>query len=880
MWVDSCAPMDPKHAGKKRFLETQDGGPAPLKKQAVAGWMSPTSSHDSQAQSWNQASHTTTTTTTAAASAMQQQGRSVLHMQKKNLLLKVEEMRKESEVQAARISELLHLQESWEKNLQSVTKQWEMLNTNLKFMLVRVDTTRAVQALQAPESTDGEPSSNFDPVAVPKPYSLLSFLEKLLSADMGSSMDVDEKTLDEGLLNRKKITGQLLMSVVDGISKQATLNKQLEEKLLQSISPEAAKEELEKSLARLRQEKEDLLFIVDDAQLRMQAAQNQASEQENSLLRERSNNEHLRLEVDNYLEEAKKSARTIESLRLQVAELEESLKSAEASSPSAGGSSSSGAADRKRDGQSAISTVDSEMVSKLERDLREAKGQSAEQRAQLDIRESEIRKLRSELQHLNSRIMTQNQEFYERIRQRSADAGPKRPQQPVIEDLGNLVAGLRQDCVNLEAKLHAEQSRAEEMLSKSEKDFLDIVQEKDRLLTQLRNDNDQLRTSCMSLQEQLKQVSGRDQSDTIKELNSLIQGLTTEKSRLYEQIKGLQQEGNGKSATGLALRAHRAEESMASLREEVQKLQDNPDGSTQASALQLECEQLRRDIAEAKSASRVGELEGLVSELQAVIAARSEESDALMNEIDSISSALEEAQDQSSRLAQKLSERDDHETRLINESVKARHGQTLLLAEKEAMQSRLQAAEEERTAQVSRAESLEHRLRDTMLMLEKTREDYRATVVIVDGHRNAAQNAEEEIERIRDDLQKGQEYVNQVASMFSEKVKELETSDASRADLTEELAKLKRRLKRYQSEKVEDSRSAGASSSGGAGDEEEFRQMVKCSQCHKNNKNVVITKCFHAFCSTCIEENLGVRNRKCPRCAKRFDKGDVHEFYL
>lgn len=64
--------------------------------------------------------------------SQQQQGRSVLHMQKKNLLLKVEEMRKESEVQAARISELLHLQESWEKNLQSVTKQWEMVRPNLQ----------------------------------------------------------------------------------------------------------------------------------------------------------------------------------------------------------------------------------------------------------------------------------------------------------------------------------------------------------------------------------------------------------------------------------------------------------------------------------------------------------------------------------------------------------------------------------------------------------------------------------------------------------------------------------------------------------------------------------------------------------------------------
>ena len=87
-----------------------------------------------------------------------------------------------------------------------------------------------------------------------------------------------------------------------------------------------------------------------------------------------------------------------------------------------------------------------------------------------------------------------------------------------------------------ECAAHLSLSMSQEMLSKSEKDFLDIVQEKDRLLTQLRNDNDQLRTSCMSLQEQLKQVSGRDQSDTIKELNSLIQGLTTEKSRLYEQV--------------------------------------------------------------------------------------------------------------------------------------------------------------------------------------------------------------------------------------------------------------------------------------------------------------------------------------------------------
>lgn len=40
---------------------------------------------------------------------------------------------------------------------------------------------------------------------------------------------------------------------------------------------------------------------------------------------------------------------------------------------------------------------------------------------------------------------------------------------------------------------------------------------------------------------------------------------------------------------------------------------------------------------------------------------------------------------------------------------------------------------------------------------------------------------------------------------------------------------------------------------------------------------VVITKCFHLFCSNCIQRNLEIRHRKCPACGAPFGQNDVKE---
>jgi hypothetical protein len=43
---------------------------------------------------------------------------------------------------------------------------------------------------------------------------------------------------------------------------------------------------------------------------------------------------------------------------------------------------------------------------------------------------------------------------------------------------------------------------------------------------------------------------------------------------------------------------------------------------------------------------------------------------------------------------------------------------------------------------------------------------------------------------------------------------------------------------------------------------------------------VVITKCYHLFCNSCIQKVAGSRQRKCPQCGACFGANDVKPVYL
>ncbi|CCH58424.1 hypothetical protein TBLA_0A06330 [Henningerozyma blattae CBS 6284] len=59
-----------------------------------------------------------------------------------------------------------------------------------------------------------------------------------------------------------------------------------------------------------------------------------------------------------------------------------------------------------------------------------------------------------------------------------------------------------------------------------------------------------------------------------------------------------------------------------------------------------------------------------------------------------------------------------------------------------------------------------------------------------------------------------------------------------------------------------------------------FRNLVYCSLCSKNWKNMAIKTCGHVFCDNCCKGRLASRMRKCPTCNKAFSSNDLLPIHL
>jgi len=61
---------------------------------------------------------------------------------------------------------------------------------------------------------------------------------------------------------------------------------------------------------------------------------------------------------------------------------------------------------------------------------------------------------------------------------------------------------------------------------------------------------------------------------------------------------------------------------------------------------------------------------------------------------------------------------------------------------------------------------------------------------------------------------------------------------------------------------------------------EHLKGRLVCPVCNTKDKEVILSRCRHMFCSQCIDINIKNRSRKCPVCAQRFDMKDVGRVWL
>ncbi|GJP44851.1 hypothetical protein CLOM_g4257 [Closterium sp. NIES-68] len=307
---------------------------------------------------------------------------------------------------------------------------------------------------------------------------------------------------------------------------------------------------------------------------------------------------------------------------------------------------------------------------------------------------------------------------------------------------------------------------------------------------------------------------------------------------------------------GLALRVKAANEAEAACQQRLV-------------AAEAEISQLRQQLDEA---------EKRIVELQETVKAKEEEGEAYITEIETIGAAYEEMQSQNRRLLQQISERDEYNTQLIAEGVKARQLQASLQADKLSMETRMQHATAAADVHKQRVARLEEQVKSAWEQMGKAMEDARGMAGSVEAGKRKQAEMERETAAAREAMEGLQKDLAARNTQMVEVEEKLEGERNKRRRVEEERDALSARLARLGPER--------GGGSGGATVEqlqEELRQyksIMKCSVCHDRQKEVVITKCFHLFCSPCIQKNLELRHRKCPGCGVPFGQNDVRNVYI
>ncbi|XP_076817481.1 E3 ubiquitin-protein ligase BRE1A-like [Clavelina lepadiformis] len=268
-------------------------------------------------------------------------------------------------------------------------------------------------------------------------------------------------------------------------------------------------------------------------------------------------------------------------------------------------------------------------------------------------------------------------------------------------------------------------------------------------------------------------------------------------------------------------------------------------------------------------------LEETIAEQRKNLAATKQEEEALLSEMDVTGQAFEDMQEQNMRLLQQLREKDDANFKLMSERIKANQVQKLLQEEKLVLQDQsatLQLQVEAQNQVVRRLEEKEGALQNTLATVEK---EMSLRCQAMDLHKRKAVEMTQVTEDIKRELEKYKGRVVILEESMDRKVESLEEEHFKLSRMQEEGAKLRRKLEKHK-------KTEGLYSADEVLMEEikEYKTKLRCPCCNVNNKDAVLTKCYHVFCIKCIKTRYDTRQRKCPKCNAGFGGNDFHRIYI
>ncbi|XP_027337937.1 E3 ubiquitin-protein ligase BRE1-like 1 isoform X2 [Abrus precatorius] len=288
--------------------------------------------------------------------------------------------------------------------------------------------------------------------------------------------------------------------------------------------------------------------------------------------------------------------------------------------------------------------------------------------------------------------------------------------------------------------------------------------------------------------------------------------------------------------------------------------------------------QQRLAAAEAEIADMRQKLEASKREmykLSDVLRSKNEENEAYLSEIETIGQAYDDMQTQNQHLLQQITERDDYNIKLVLEGVRARQKQNSLVMEKRVMEQEIQQASISLNLYDMKASRIEDQLKFCSDQLQRLAEDKLESSAAWENTQRRLFDIRKQSQLVRDTVVEMHSTIGSSRVIRMELQVELEKERFAKKRVEEDLEVARRKFLCIKEQ------NEGSSLTEKLQQElEEYREIVKCSVCQDRAKEVVITKCYHLFCYSCIQKVAGSRYRKCPQCAASFGANDVKSVYL
>ncbi|WJX75960.1 ubiquitin-like modifier hub1 [Trifolium repens] len=257
-----------------------------------------------------------------------------------------------------------------------------------------------------------------------------------------------------------------------------------------------------------------------------------------------------------------------------------------------------------------------------------------------------------------------------------------------------------------------------------------------------------------------------------------------------------------------------------------------------------------------------------MSKLSNVLRSKNEENEAYLSEIETIGQAYDDMQTQNQHLLHQITERDDYNIKLVLEGVRARQKTDSLIMKKQLMEQEIQQSNVSLNLYDTKAARIEEQI-------QKLADNKSQSSVGLENAQRRLSDIRTSSQQVRDTVVEVQSKITSSRVTCMELEVELDKERFDKKKVEEDLEVARRNLSRLKAQDEDSSVTDKLQQELG-----EYREIVKCSICRDRTKEVVITKCYHLFCNSCIQKVAGSRQRKCPQCGACFGANDVKPVYL